>query len=726
MATIVLTAIGMQFGGPIGGAIGSALGQVIDRAVFGGSKTREGPRLKQLDVQTSSYGTQFPAIFGAMRVAGTVIWSTDLIERRVKSGGGKGRPSSVNYSYSASFAVALSSRPVSRIGRIWADGNLLRGVAGDFKTETDFRFHPGHGDQPLDPLLASAEALGSCPAYRGLAYAVFEDLQLADFGNRIPSLTFEIFEREASVPVSEIATVASAGTLVGESETALTGYALQGSDCRSALHPMLAALPVFVRPSGDHLRLDDWTTSAAENLVNDPAVADGKSQLGKPGRSRHAGGNAPGSVSIRHYDPARDFQAGVQASRTIGRVRTDLQIDLPASVDASAVKGFADLQLLQRWRGLNGMTLSLPHGADAISAGNRLSGDTGALRITEIEHLRGTTRISASEWTGHVPTAHAADPGRNQPEPDLTSGETRLMVVELPALSTDDPARSAVAIAAAGTESGWRRAALSLKDSDRTVELGGTNGIATIGQLVDDLPAHTPMLLDSGSQPVIRLLHDMMTLPPGTGDVMAFDAPSLWIDGEIVRYGIAEKIGACDYRLSALLRGCFGTGGASLAHSAGSEILLLEPQSMLALNAVPTPVGTNVAIEALGLGDVEPVEASLLVQGLAISPRAPVHGQLERHADGGIALNWLRRDRLAHVWADGADMPDSEGGGQFIVELGTEGGMLASWTSTSESLLLSATEIAALSITPGSTMIFSIVHQGRFARSAPLTLTTIF
>ena len=222
MATLVLTAAGNAIGGPVGGAIGAAIGQQIDRSIFA-PQGRDGPRLKELDIQTSSYGSDIPVIFGAMRVAGTVIWATDLIERRVKSGGGKGRPSTTGYSYSVNMAVALSSRSVQRVGRIWADGNLLRGAGGDFKTDTQFRFHEGHADQPLDPLIASAESAGQCPAYRGTGYAVFEDFQLADYGNRIPSLTFEIFERENLVPVNAIFAGASDGAIAASSGEMLTG-----------------------------------------------------------------------------------------------------------------------------------------------------------------------------------------------------------------------------------------------------------------------------------------------------------------------------------------------------------------------------------------------------------------------------------------------------------------------------------------------------------------------
>ena len=88
MATIVLGAVGALVGGPMGAVIGTAAGQAIDASLFA-PKPRQGPRLGELAVQTSSYGSAIPKLFGTLRVAGTVIWSTDLIERRSSSGGGK-------------------------------------------------------------------------------------------------------------------------------------------------------------------------------------------------------------------------------------------------------------------------------------------------------------------------------------------------------------------------------------------------------------------------------------------------------------------------------------------------------------------------------------------------------------------------------------------------------------------------------------------------------------
>jgi hypothetical protein len=108
MATLVFTALGSVLGGPIFAAAGALAGGALDMALAGGG-SREGPRLGQLAVTTASYGDRLPRQFGRMRVPGTVIWATDLIEQSQTSGGGKGQPSVTTYSYSCSFAVALGS-----------------------------------------------------------------------------------------------------------------------------------------------------------------------------------------------------------------------------------------------------------------------------------------------------------------------------------------------------------------------------------------------------------------------------------------------------------------------------------------------------------------------------------------------------------------------------------------------------------------------------------------
>jgi hypothetical protein len=189
VATLILGAVGGIIGGAVGRLAGAVIGQQIDGRLLG-PKPANGPRLSDLSIQSSSYGAPLPRLFGRTRVSGTVIWATDLLEERRRVSTGKGRPKQTVFSYAANFAVALSARPAGRIGRIWADGRLLRGAAEDFKTQTGFRFHGGSEDQAPDPLIAAREGAGQAPAYRGIAYAVFEDFALESYGNRIWSCRF--------------------------------------------------------------------------------------------------------------------------------------------------------------------------------------------------------------------------------------------------------------------------------------------------------------------------------------------------------------------------------------------------------------------------------------------------------------------------------------------------------------------------------------------------------
>jgi GTA TIM-barrel-like domain/Putative phage tail protein len=206
MATVVLqyagTAVGTLLGGPIGGAIGGTIGAVagniIDQKIFGpGTQRREGPRLNDLRVMASEEGSAIPALWGRMRIAGQVIWATNLLETSnttTQKSGGKGGPKvkTTTYSYFANFAVGLCEGEIDGIGRVWADGKLI-----DLKSFTT-RLYTGTETQNPDSLITAIEGAGAAPAYRGVAYIVFDRLPLESFGNRIPQLSFEIFRRGSS------------------------------------------------------------------------------------------------------------------------------------------------------------------------------------------------------------------------------------------------------------------------------------------------------------------------------------------------------------------------------------------------------------------------------------------------------------------------------------------------------------------------------------------------
>ena len=208
MATLVLAAAGTAAGGALGAgalgvagtvlgrAVGATLGAVVDQRLFGqGAKPVETGRVERFRLMGSEEGAPIPRVYGQMRVSGQMIWSSRFQETvRTSGGGGKGAPSQPTvreYSYSQSFAVALCEGVVSRIGRVWADGELMDLSA------VNWRLYPGDETQLPDPLIQAVEG-PDVPAYRGTAYVVFEDLPLGPFGNRTPQVSFEVVRRPAA------------------------------------------------------------------------------------------------------------------------------------------------------------------------------------------------------------------------------------------------------------------------------------------------------------------------------------------------------------------------------------------------------------------------------------------------------------------------------------------------------------------------------------------------
>ena len=204
MATILLSAAGAAIGGGFGGtilgmsgavigrAVGATLGRAIDQRILGaGSGSVETGRVDRFRLTSATEGEAVGIAWGRNRLGAQVIWATRFLETRKKKSGSKGTPSpsTTSYSYSVSLALAICEGEILRVGRVWADGMELD------PSMVTMRVYTGSEYQLPDPKIAAVEGLDNAPAYRGIAYVVFEDLQLAPFGNRVPQFTFEVIRR---------------------------------------------------------------------------------------------------------------------------------------------------------------------------------------------------------------------------------------------------------------------------------------------------------------------------------------------------------------------------------------------------------------------------------------------------------------------------------------------------------------------------------------------------
>lgn len=211
-----MSSVGQAVGGLVGGAVGFFTGGLTG-ALYGAQigmgvgglidppkgPTINGPRLNDLTVQTSTYGAPLPRIYGSVATMGNIFWLEnnklkEVAKKEEQGGKGGGGGSTVKtYSYFATFAVGLADTsktgPIAGVRRIWIGGNLIydagsneiESIIASNEAAKGFRVYTGSEDQLPDPRMEADVGVDNCPAYRGVAYIVFYDLPLKDYGNSL-------------------------------------------------------------------------------------------------------------------------------------------------------------------------------------------------------------------------------------------------------------------------------------------------------------------------------------------------------------------------------------------------------------------------------------------------------------------------------------------------------------------------------------------------------------
>jgi hypothetical protein len=228
----------------LGGSLGLSAGELVSSLVV--HPTVDGPRLSDSQVSGSANGAPIPFGYGGFRMAAQIIWSSGIIETATdqsQSSKGIGSPTTLTYTYTISFAAAFCQGPAS-VTRIWGDSKLIydstskgavtsdtfdtglqntgKGESGGQTTVVIPIIYPGNETQDPDPTIQAAEGIDQTPAFRNICYALYNNLPLADFGNRLPNIRGEIatattdsFVKDTYVPINlAIPTVGGGGTTI--------------------------------------------------------------------------------------------------------------------------------------------------------------------------------------------------------------------------------------------------------------------------------------------------------------------------------------------------------------------------------------------------------------------------------------------------------------------------------------------------------------------------------
>lgn len=223
---IVLGGIGAVIGAFAGNPyLGYQIGSMAGGLIFPG-QLPDGPRINDFQLGSSTYGIALPKGYGVNRVAGNLIWADKVVHTGRSVNVGKKASQNVD-AVTQSFAVSFGEGSATHtLLRLWLDNKIVYDISrgplpageldlsdlgeGDLQPSEFLRqfinrffltgageffplaFYPGSETQERDPTMVEVDGEENTPAYRGECYAVLKSLELAQWGNRLPTVTAEI------------------------------------------------------------------------------------------------------------------------------------------------------------------------------------------------------------------------------------------------------------------------------------------------------------------------------------------------------------------------------------------------------------------------------------------------------------------------------------------------------------------------------------------------------
>lgn len=223
----------------------------------------------------------------------------------------------------------------------------------------------------LAPLIGSIEGLANTPAYRGLAMAVFEDLELVEFGNRIPFLTFEVVGEADPVSVASILADASENDIASDSNQAVVGYAAYGASVRASIEPLIGCFALDLFDDGIQLRppANSGPRVLSADMLGNSADHERQSRAQ---REQSPASSMPATLRLSYYDAARDYQSGEARAVASDLPGREESIELAAVLGASDAKSLVHQMIARRWSRRDRLTLRLPPALLDLEPGDEL------------------------------------------------------------------------------------------------------------------------------------------------------------------------------------------------------------------------------------------------------------------------------------------------------------------------------------------------------------------
>jgi len=366
-----------------------------------------------------------------------------------------------------------------------------------------------------------------------MALAVFEDLQLTEFGNRIPAITFELLADEGEPTIGAILNDAGGGAIRCDVPETVVGYAAYGSTRRAAIAALVEPFAIPLFDAGEQLVTQQEAVFSIEEYECGCGPGDESASLRE--RGQMPAGDLPKAVTLGYYDPARDYQSGQMRAGAGSSGGMEEAIELPAVLTADRAKALADSSIARRWAERDKLVLRLPVDRMSVEPGQVVQledGSTWRVDTAVIEEL--VVRLELSRQSTAVASA-MADSGRYLSAPDTVTEPTTLVVLDLPNLGLGRHDVPALQVAACQVGASWRPVPLEVTVGAEVRTLSTAPAEAVIGTTLNSL--------GDGDSLDVELADPAHWLESRDAGALSNGANLAAVGSEIIQFGGAVPIG---------------------------------------------------------------------------------------------------------------------------------------------------------------------------------------
>ncbi len=572
--------------------------------------------------------------------------------------------------------------------------------------------YTGSETQTADSVLEAELGVGNVPAYRGTAYFVIEDLQLADFGRAIPQFTVQVRDREGNVSMYDIVNdLCTEAGLVLDDTFSITdelrimevqGFALtQLTSARSAIELLTRIFPFDGREVGDKIEflgrdrspigVIDWNdlrTRPSDNAQTESRIK----------RTRVDDLQLPRSIRMSYQDVNRDYSKNsAKSTRQVSQSNQVDTRDIPVSSDPITMKKAAETAMAQVIAGRNGYEVKLPlkylsfKPGDIIRLPTSAQGDYKTVRVSTRDI--GKNFILDMKLVDHVSSEvgimSVADDSVFTAAALTAAATTQTYVLDTPSLD-DTEVESGVYVAFGPTTTNWPGAGV-FRDTDASEstpvfgeDLSDNSGTNWLLELVGDEPsaagfsigaleAAESFIVDSASTLYVEFQTPNPIFTSQTLAQAASSTDNVFLVGdELVQALTVQQLDTQNYIFTDLIRGLRGTDWAAYSHVAGERVVAIDEDAVarwdLSLEL------KEQLIEYRGVTDGNDVLSvateSFTYDAAYLRAFAPSVANVNRNTAGDLTFTLEPRARYTGEWLNGSGTSSTEGDPadeQFVV-----------------------------------------------------------